>query len=232
LQYNKRLTFLLKSFIHCSSHLSRLQYFSSLSHIGKMWLSRWMWDVSATPSGIKRMWCMWMVCIRVVIRDYCQLIDYRCYYITLRCAYILAIKSTVLTPYWMVYVTIKESLLIRYLIIISFYYIYISLTLYLRRGGLRYSLRALTFYQNDLAMRNTSDVTSGKPIAVWSQSISGLSAVNLLSHRLRNPWKEGKGAILLLCPGHHTRLTRYYNQHHQPINVPTVGAQAFLMGQT
>jgi hypothetical protein len=32
--------------------------------------------------------------------------------------------------------------------------------------------------QNYLAMRNTADVTGGKPIAVSSQSISGVSAVN------------------------------------------------------
>jgi hypothetical protein len=35
-------------------------------------------------------------------------------------------------------------------------------------------------YQNYLAVRNTADVTSAKPIAVWSQSISGVSAVNPL----------------------------------------------------
>jgi hypothetical protein len=29
-------------------------------------------------------------------------------------------------------------------------------------------------------MRNTADVTGGKPIAVWSQSISGESAINPL----------------------------------------------------
>jgi hypothetical protein len=29
-------------------------------------------------------------------------------------------------------------------------------------------------------MRNTADVTGGKPIAVWSQSIPGVSAVNPL----------------------------------------------------
>jgi hypothetical protein len=33
------------------------------------------------------------------------------------------------------------------------------------------------FYQNDLAMRNTADVPSGKPIAVWLQSTSGGDAV-------------------------------------------------------
>jgi hypothetical protein len=36
------------------------------------------------------------------------------------------------------------------------------------------------FYQNDLAMRNTTDVTDGKPIALWLQSILGVSAVNPL----------------------------------------------------
>jgi hypothetical protein len=36
------------------------------------------------------------------------------------------------------------------------------------------------FYHNDLAMRNTADVTGGKPIAVWLQSISGGYAVNPL----------------------------------------------------
>jgi hypothetical protein len=39
-----------------------------------------------------------------------------------------------------------------------------------------------TFYQNYLAMRilNFVNVTDGKPIAVRSQSISGMSAVNSL----------------------------------------------------
>jgi hypothetical protein len=37
-----------------------------------------------------------------------------------------------------------------------------------------------TFYQNYLATRKTADVTSGKPIAVWSQSISDVSAINPL----------------------------------------------------
>jgi hypothetical protein len=46
------------------------------------------------------------------------------------------------------------------------------------------------FYQNYLAMRNTADVTGGKPIAIRSQSISDVSAVNrhrfrLLRHRCR-----------------------------------------------
>jgi hypothetical protein len=37
-----------------------------------------------------------------------------------------------------------------------------------------------TFYQNDVAIRNTADVTGGKPIAVSSQSTSGVSAINPL----------------------------------------------------
>jgi hypothetical protein len=36
------------------------------------------------------------------------------------------------------------------------------------------------FHQNYLAVKNTEVVTSGKPIAVWPQSISDLSAVNPL----------------------------------------------------
>jgi hypothetical protein len=38
-----------------------------------------------------------------------------------------------------------------------------------------------TFYHYDLvAMRNTADVTGGKPVASGSQSVPGVSAVNLL----------------------------------------------------
>jgi hypothetical protein len=35
-------------------------------------------------------------------------------------------------------------------------------------------------YQNDLTMKNTADVTGGKPIAVWLQFTSGGSAINRL----------------------------------------------------
>jgi hypothetical protein len=37
-----------------------------------------------------------------------------------------------------------------------------------------------TFHQKLLAMRNTADVTGGKPIAVLLQSVSGVSAINPL----------------------------------------------------
>jgi hypothetical protein len=36
------------------------------------------------------------------------------------------------------------------------------------------------FLTNLLTKINTADVTGGKPIAVWSQSISGVSAINPL----------------------------------------------------
>jgi hypothetical protein len=50
-----------------------------------------------------------------------------------------------------------------------------------QQGHLRYSSETPTFYQNYLAMRNTPDLTGGKSIAVWSQSISVVSAVNSLA---------------------------------------------------
>jgi hypothetical protein len=53
-------------------------------------------------------------------------------------------------------------------------------------------------------MRNIADVTGGKSIAVWSQSISGVSAVNLLVAFYDINGRK-RGAILLFCPGHQTR---------------------------
>jgi hypothetical protein len=41
-------------------------------------------------------------------------------------------------------------------------------------------LRDAKFYQNYSAMRNTAKVTGGKPIAVWSQSIAGVNAIDPL----------------------------------------------------
>jgi hypothetical protein len=55
-------------------------------------------------------------------------------------------------------------------------------------------------------MRNTADVTGGKPIAVLLQSISGVSAINPLVAFYDIQWRKERGAILLFCPGHHTRL--------------------------
>jgi hypothetical protein len=45
---------------------------------------------------------------------------------------------------------------------------------------LKYSSETATFYQNLFAMRNTADVAGDKPIAILLQSISGVSAINLL----------------------------------------------------
>jgi hypothetical protein len=62
------------------------------------------------------------------------------------------------------------------------------------------------FYQNYLAMSNTAEVTGGKSIAVWSQSIS-LNAIKPLV-ALRYPLEKERGAILLFRFEHHTRI--YY----------------------
>jgi hypothetical protein len=48
------------------------------------------------------------------------------------------------------------------------------------RRGSRGVSETHTFYQNDLAMKNTADVTGGKLIAVQLQSISGVAVVNPL----------------------------------------------------
>jgi hypothetical protein len=45
-------------------------------------------------------------------------------------------------------------------------------------------------------MRNTADVTGGKPIAARLQSISGASAISF-SRLLRHPWSKERGAILV-----------------------------------
>jgi hypothetical protein len=59
-------------------------------------------------------------------------------------------------------------------------------------------------HQNKLTMRNTADVTGGKPIAVLMQPISGVSAFNPLV-AFYDIHGGKRDAILLLCPGHHTR---------------------------
>jgi hypothetical protein len=54
-------------------------------------------------------------------------------------------------------------------------------------------------------MRNTADVTGGKPIAVFLQSISGVHDV-AFTHLLQHLWKKGTVASLLFSPGHHTGM--------------------------
>jgi hypothetical protein len=62
----------------------------------------------------------------------------------------------------------------------------------------RYSSETPTFYQNDLEMRNTVDVS-------FLQSISGVNAVYpLVAFYDIRARKRERVAILLFCPGHHT----------------------------
>jgi hypothetical protein len=60
-------------------------------------------------------------------------------------------------------------------------------------------------------MRNTADVTGGKPIAVLLHSISGVSANNAfaLSRLLQHLWRKERCTILLFCPGHHMRHIQF-----------------------
>jgi hypothetical protein len=53
--------------------------------------------------------------------------------------------------------------------------IYIPRTLSSQRSS-----KGISETKNYLPMLNTADVTGGKPIAVWSQSISGVNAINPL----------------------------------------------------
>jgi hypothetical protein len=73
--------------------------------------------------------------------------------------------------YNMFYVTVPQSGTVvddGTLEICQLYFTYIPLTLYPRRGsrGISDIAPTPTFYQNYLAVRNTADVTGGKPIAV------------------------------------------------------------------
>jgi hypothetical protein len=52
-------------------------------------------------------------------------------------------------------------------------------------------------------MRNTADVTGGKPIAVLLQPILGVSAINPLVAFYDIQGGKERGAILLFCPGNH-----------------------------
>jgi hypothetical protein len=67
-------------------------------------------------------------------------------------------------------------------------------------------------------MKNTTEVSGGKPIAVLLQSMSGVSAINPLVAFLRHPRTKERGAILLFCPGHHTRPP--YHACYIHINLP------------
>jgi hypothetical protein len=65
-------------------------------------------------------------------------------------------------------------------------------------------------------MSYTADVTGGKPIAVCSQSISGVNAINSLV-ALYNIHGRKRGAIILFCPGRHTRRVLYPDHINKPL---------------
>jgi hypothetical protein len=55
-------------------------------------------------------------------------------------------------------------------------------------------------------MKNTADVTSGKPIAFLLQSIPGAINPLVAFYDMYGGKRERESAILLFYPGHHTRL--------------------------
>jgi hypothetical protein len=54
-------------------------------------------------------------------------------------------------------------------------------------------------------MSNTADVTGGKPIAVWSQFISGVNAINALV-AFTTSMEERERYYSFICHGHHAGL--------------------------
>jgi hypothetical protein len=76
-------------------------------------------------------------------------------------------------------------------------------------------------------MKNTVDVTGGKPVAVLLQLISDVSAINPLVAFY--DIHGGKREVLFF---YFVPDTTRDIHHHEPFNVPTVGAQAFLMNYT
>jgi hypothetical protein len=87
---------------------------------------------------------------------------------------------------------------------------YIHITHILSEKEWQRHLRYSTFtprYQNYFTMRNTADVTSGKPIADRSQSISGVSSMDRSLPFTTSTAEREREKILLFCPGHHTILT-------------------------
>jgi hypothetical protein len=118
------------------------------------------------------------------------------------------------------------------------YYIHTTHALSPRQRHLKYSSETPTFYQNYLAMKNTADVTGGKSISVWSQSISGVSAINFLV-AFYDIHGRKRGAVLLFSPGHHKTIFSILNKQNGRPDLPSpgshqlivfnAGTQAFLM---
>jgi hypothetical protein len=76
-------------------------------------------------------------------------------------------------------------------------------------------------------MRNTADVTGGKPIAVFLQPISGVSAINSLI-AFYDIHGGKRGALLLFFPKHHTR--HYIITIVGPLQTCQLGHKSFLSG--
>jgi hypothetical protein len=62
-------------------------------------------------------------------------------------------------------------------------YTYIHSTHAFTQRYLRYSSETPTFYQNELAVKNTADVTGGKAIAVLLQCISGIQVYPVYKYK-------------------------------------------------
>jgi hypothetical protein len=84
-----------------------------------------------------------------------------------------------------------------------------------------------------LAMRNnTADVTGGKPIAVWTQCISGVRAINPFYdiHGRKREMLFFYFLYFFYQSNHYTFfdsiLFSKFSSFNQPINVPTAGTQA------
>jgi hypothetical protein len=78
-------------------------------------------------------------------------------------------------------------------------------------------------------MRNTADVTGGKPIAFLLQSISGVSAINplVVFYDIHGGKRE---ALFFFFVLDYMRLKKrhFHHHHHQRINVPTAKAEPSL----
>jgi hypothetical protein len=81
-------------------------------------------------------------------------------------------------PLYFYYTSFSKVRILRLFLFV--YHTYIPLTLYSRRRSRDILEIPRSSRFTELAMRNTADVTGGKPIAVRSQSISGVNAINLL----------------------------------------------------
>jgi hypothetical protein len=83
-------------------------------------------------------------------------------------------------------------------------------------------------------MTNTADVTGGKPIAVLLQSVSGVSAINPLVAFYDIHGGKREVVFFYFVPDTTRESFLFFSflSHHQPVNVPTAGAQASLMDYT